>query len=106
MINIKKGSEFQVGNMEDFYPMPDPFEIVECKRCGWRSVVPDEYFDWKELAESYKNAYHKMANEFLEAVKRMEKAFNVPLTGYLQGEKEMLIAELRNAIENYKEGTK
>lgn len=71
---------------------------VDCPQCKWRIPVPVEYVDWREIAETYEQAYKEMSASFLKIAKEAGEQFDAPFVEYIHASREALIATLRDAL--------
>lgn len=77
---------------------------VDCPNCHWRQPVPTEYTDWRAVAETYERAYNKMATTFFAKLHEAGKSFDVPLVEYFEADRQIMLAQLREILDQLKNG--
>lgn len=90
---------------EDFAFLPLPrIATVDCPQCRYRIPVPNEYTDWKAVAETYRTAYERMTKGFFDLLKEAGEQFDAPLVEYFEASRATLLAELKNTLEELERG--
>lgn len=77
---------------------------VDCPKCHWRQPVPMEYTDWRAVAETYERAYKTMGTQFFKKLEEAAKAFDVPLVEYFDADRQIMLAQLRDILDQLKNG--
>lgn len=78
--------------------------VVECPKCRWCHPVPNEYTDWKEVADRYQKGYRDLVRHIDKQLREAGEAFDVPLIEYFEAGKQELIDSLKAIIERLDEG--
>lgn len=66
--------------------------------------MPLEYTDWRAVAENYERAYNTMATQFFSKLEEAGKTFDVPLVEYFDADRQILLAQLRDILDQLKNG--
>ncbi len=75
---------------------------VDCPQCKWRHPVPNEYTDWRTVAETYEKMYRRNFDALWERIGEAGKQFDAPIQEYLLAEKQEILEALRSISEQIK----
>jgi hypothetical protein len=79
-------------------------DVVDCPRCHWKQVVPAEYTDWKQVAETYRAAYKRMVACFFAKLEEAATAYDVPLVEYFDVDRQLMLSELQEFLKRGERG--
>ena len=99
---FKRYEQLNFATPKNFHTAPD-FEshTVDCPCCAFRHPVQACYTDWEEVAQKYQKAYDDMSSTFLRVIAEAEEVWDVPLEGWIQAKKEILLATLTDTMNEH-----
>lgn len=78
------------------------YATLDCPQCHWRTPIPPEYTDWRAVAETYEKAYKTMGAQFFQKLEEAAKTFDVPLVEYFDADRQIMLAQLRDILDQLK----
>lgn len=74
------------------------FDRIECPRCHRQIPVPNEYVDWREVAERYEKAFARQHRLFSAMLKEAGEQFDAPLVEYFEASRQEMLESLRSML--------
>ena len=104
MHRYEKISLMDCTSLTELPPVMHILHTVDCPQCHYRHAVRPEYTDWREVAETYERAYKKMATTFFTKLDEAGKTFDVPLVEYFDADRQIMLATLRDILNQLRNG--
>jgi hypothetical protein len=101
---MRKYEKFNFNDVIDYRVMPSLNNSTldcKCHQCGaiTRTLVEEDFIDWKKVSDDYQNAYNEMTKMFELLLIEASNVFNVPIIEWVETKRTHLIAQLEDALE-------